>query len=194
MKPRCGANKTDGSGPCQQPAGWGTDHNGTGPCKKHGGNTATHRKAGQQAAAERAVATLGLPVEVNPHEALLEEVHRTAGHVRWLAEVVADTEKADLVWGLESETHKGATEFPGTDTTRAAKPSVWLELYHRERAHLVRVAKAAIDAGIDERRVQLAEQQGELVVQVIRATLNDLGVDVTEEVASTVGRHLRAVA
>ena len=34
--PRCGAKNRAGK-PCQQKAGWGTDHVGTGRCKLHGG-------------------------------------------------------------------------------------------------------------------------------------------------------------
>lgn len=34
----CNARKTDGSGYCQQPAGWGADHD-VGRCKFHGGST-----------------------------------------------------------------------------------------------------------------------------------------------------------
>lgn len=36
-KPVCGA-KTRAGSPCQQRAGWGTDHVGEGRCKLHGGN------------------------------------------------------------------------------------------------------------------------------------------------------------
>lgn len=39
----CNARRTDGSGYCGQPAGWGTDHE-TGRCKFHGGNTPQHEK------------------------------------------------------------------------------------------------------------------------------------------------------
>lgn len=189
-RPLCGAKKADGSGTCSLGAGWQTDHPGTGRCKWHGGASPSGSKAGKRKSAEAAVATYGLPVEVDPHDALLAEVHRTAGHVQWLAELVADIERGDLVWGLAQE--KTGGEDWGT--THKAGPNVWLDLYHRERAHLVKVAKAAIDAGIDERRVRLAEDQGEMIVQVLKATLQDLGVEVTPEVATTVGRHLRAVS
>jgi hypothetical protein len=40
----CNAHKTDGSGYCGQPAGWGTDHAGYGRCKLHGGNTPAQEK------------------------------------------------------------------------------------------------------------------------------------------------------
>lgn len=184
----CGAT-TRAGGTCRNPAGKGTDHLGHGRCKNHGGSTPNHRKAGRTAKARDAVATYGLPVEVDPHDALIEEIARTNGHVLWLGDIIADLERGSLIWGITQE--KTGGEDWGT--THKAAPNVWLELYHRERQHLARVSKAAIDAGIDERRVRLAEDQGQAIVAVLRATLEDLGVDVTPEVASTVGRHLRAI-
>ena len=41
---KCNAVKTDGSGHCQQPAGFGTDHVGHGRCKYHGGSTPNQEK------------------------------------------------------------------------------------------------------------------------------------------------------
>lgn len=38
-RPRCGAEKRQGSGTCTQLAGWGTDHVGSGRCKLHGGKS-----------------------------------------------------------------------------------------------------------------------------------------------------------
>lgn len=183
---RCGAHRRDG-GPCRQ---WPID--GHDKCRLHAGRKLAVIKA--KIAAEQAVKTYGLPVDIDPHEALLEEVHRTAGHVRWLASIVSELDQGSLVWGVSEAIDKRSSEFPGRDVTHAAAPNVWLDLYHRERAHLVAVCKTAIAAGIDERRVQLAEQQGAAIVAVIRATLADLGVEVTPAVAQTVGRHLRAVS
>lgn len=40
----CNARRTDGSGYCGQPAGWGTDHTGHGRCKYHGGSTENQEK------------------------------------------------------------------------------------------------------------------------------------------------------
>lgn len=179
---RCAAHRRDGN-PCTMVAL--KDYH---LCRMHGGRKSKAVTAEKKA--ERAVATYGLPVETDPHQALLDEVHRTAGHVRWLADTVAGLEDGNLVWG---DTKRGRERGERTELAEAA-PSIWLELYQRERAHLVKVSKAAIDAGIDERRVRLAEDQGQVIVQVLKATLQDLGVDVTEEVATTVGRHLRAVS
>lgn len=192
---KCGAERK-GRAPCAQPAGFGTSHVGVGRCRNHGGCTPTHVVAGQRALAEQAVATYGLPVDVSPPEALLDEVKWTAGHVAWLRAQVQALEREALAWGLTKREDQGATEFPGVNVTEQAVPNVWLDLYQRERKHLLDVCKAAIGAGLAERQVRLAEQQGAMLASVIRGILDDLGL--TPEQAARVGevvpRHLRAVA
>lgn len=180
----------------------------------HGGATpvavAAAKRRGQEVAAREAVVTYGLPVDVSPTEALLEEVRWTAGHVRWLRDRVQELETAALVWGTtRTEIENGASlllgltdgEVSSVDSAPAAKivqtagPSIWLDLYDRERKHLVSVAAAALRAGVEERRVRLAEQQGELVAGAIRAILSDLGLSPEQEarVVEVVPRHLRAL-
>ncbi len=46
--PRCGAKNRAGM-PCQQKAGWGTDHVGYGRCKLHGGKNSGAPKGNQNA-------------------------------------------------------------------------------------------------------------------------------------------------
>lgn len=162
--------------------------------------------------------TYGLQVDVSPTEALLEEVRWTAGHVRWLRDRVQELETAALVWGRtktereaggEDRITFGGPEADDEDTTgwvdasaapvskviETAGPNIWLDLYDRERKHLVNVATAALKAGVEERRVRLAEQQGELVAGAIRAILSDLGLSPEQEarVVEVVPRHLRAL-
>lgn len=190
MGAACGA-KTRSKGTCKKPAGWGTPNN-TGRCSLHGGNTPSHRKAAMNQIAREAVATYGLPREIDPAAALLEEVHRTAGHVAWLAGKVAELQEEDLTWGVIEQAEIGATESPGTDIKRGARPNVWLDLYQRERAHLVRVSKTALDAGISERLVRLAEAQGVMLAEVIRrsgdALLAELAGVLDEGTAARVRR------
>jgi hypothetical protein len=59
--------------------------------------------------------------------------------------------------------------------------NLWVKLYQEERDRLVRVAKAAIDAGVEERQVRLAEGQAQQLAQVIRAILTDLGHDLGDQ-------------
>jgi hypothetical protein len=173
---RCGANTKRGA-VCNKPAGWGTPY-GHGRCRLHGGATPTHVKAAHRREAERAITTLGLPRDVEPHQALLEEVHRAAGHVAWLAQVISKLERNQVVHGITR-----TVQLPdGSRTVEArAAISVWVKLYQEERDRLVRVAKAAIDAGVAEQQVRLTEAQAQQLAQVIRAILTDLGHDLADE-------------
>lgn len=169
-------------------------------CAFHGGNAPRAKAAAQRRLADEkareALETYGRPIDTTPTEALLEEVRWTAGHVQWLRDRVRELEQAAVTWGMTEQVDKSAGEFPGTDTTYGAAPNVWVDLYARERKHLVDVCKAAIGAGIEERRVRLAEQQGNLLATVIRRILGDLDLTTEQQalVPEVVPRHLRAVA
>lgn len=144
-------------------------------CFSHGGGAPQVRiKAAQRIAEQKAAAImvkLGAPVDISPSEALLEQVRWSAGHVAFLRGKVNEVDPDMLTWGVSSEVHKGSGEFPGTDTTSEASPNVWWRLYCDERDRLTRISSAALKAGVEERRVQLAERQGALVADVIRAVL-----------------------
>lgn len=186
----------EGNELCTRPAGWGTDHPGIGRCKLHGGATPDHVDHGRKEKAAHAVATFGLPREVDPRDALLEEVYRTAGAVDWLHRQVQALSTDEVIWGKTEEVDRQGGEFPGIDTTYKATANIWVELWQRERKHLMDVCKAAIAAGIEERKVRLAEQQGSMLAGVIKAILGDLELTAEQQakVSVVVPRHLRAVA
>jgi hypothetical protein len=214
--PSCRSHKRDGS-PCGQPRMAEQR-----VCRLHGGKSpralAAAERRSQERAAREAVATYGLPVDVSPTEALLEEVRWTAGHVRWLRDRVQELEERALVWGtVRTESQADGDRFtfggpecddedmtglvdvgaaPASKVIQAAGPSIWLDLYDRERKHLVAVCAAALKAGVEERRVRLAEQQGAVVAQVIRAILDDLHLSAEQaaRVGTVVPRHLRLLA
>lgn len=194
---RCAAHRKSDGHPCGR-----SPRKGERLCRQCGGNAPQVRRAAQErialAAAEEAVRTYGLALDISPTEALLDEVKWTAGHVAWLRLQVQELERKALVWGKTEEVDKGAGEFTGVDTTHAAVPNVWLELYRAERKHLVDVCATAIRCGIEERRVRLAEREGDLLAGVIRAVLNDAELALSPEqqtrAPAIVVRHLRAVA
>lgn len=149
----CGARKKDGT-TCKAFAGIGTGHLGIGKCKWHGGSTPSHLKYAVKIDAQRRMAKLGAPIEVDPAEALLWTVHAAAGHATWLREQVA--------------------ELPDLGTTHEAR--VLVELYGGERDRLTRAAKAALDAGIAEREIRLAEATAETIVRAIHRATKVIGL------------------
>lgn len=173
-------------------------------CWRHGGKApqvqaAAARRVAQAAAQEqmvKAVKTLGLPVDIDPGKALLDEIHWTAGHVAWLREKVQELEEQDLVWGKEKHEDGVGPQGLVDVTTEKAGPSVWYELYMKERDHLAKVCALALRAGIEERKVKLAESQGALVADVIRRILNALGLTPEQQalVPRIVPQQLRLLA
>ena len=143
--------------------------------------------------AREAVATYGLPREVEPEEALREEIWRTAGAVDFLQERVRELQPEALTWGDVARKHVDG-EGGWSETKEAARPSIWVILYQQERRHLVDVCRVAIAAGLAEREVKLAEEQGRLIAKVMKGVLAELGVDQHPDVASVVRRHLTMIS
>lgn len=176
---QCGATTRTGA-PCKNAAGYKTEHPGHGRCKFHGGATPNGAKAAEREAATEAVMTYGLPREVDPHTALLEELHRTAGHVEWLRIQVA------LLDTRQMHGPVGGSQFG----IPKEEPHVWVRMYQEERAHLARVAKTCVEVGIAERQVRLAEEQATRIAAVLDGVLTELGVRDRPEVPDVVRRHL----
>jgi hypothetical protein len=126
--------------------------------------------------ARAAVVTYGLPKDIDPTTALLEEVQRTAGHVEWLAAKVRSLSEDELVWGVVEETTNWERN-PDSDSAglqsadqvvkRRPETNAWLREYQKERAHLARVCRDAVAAGVSERIVNVFRQVGQTYIQLI---------------------------
>lgn len=151
----CGAKKAHG-GFCTLNKGYGTPHPGSGRCKWHGGNTETGKKAAAKEAGLLLIKYTD-PVEIDPTTALLQELYRTAGHVQYLDQQIAS-------WNLDTK-----KEIP-------PEQAQWMKVHLVERIHMSKVAKLALDAGVAEREIRLAEQQGMILAGAIEAILERLGL------------------
>lgn len=165
----CGAERRSG-GTCRNRAGFKTDHVGTGRCHLHSGSTRNGRK---HAAAELAI-RLGAEIQIEPHDALLLTVRLAAGWERFCRDEVTRLQAAQIVLTPRSEkteytpvlTRVGDDlEDTGavvaertTNESNAAELNIWVREHQKALDQLARLAKAAIDAGVAERQVRLAEQ------------------------------------
>jgi hypothetical protein len=131
----------------------------------------------------------GLPREIDPQEALLEELHRTAGHVGYLHTLVDALKEDNLHGEVGTRGHSEGKTF-----LAKSEPHVLVRMYQTERKMLERIAKSCIEAGIEERRVRIAEDQGKLFAQVVQGILKDLNVDATDpDVQKTVRRNFTLI-
>jgi len=177
--------------------------NGADVCRMHGAKApqvlAASQRRIQTARAVEAVATYGLSVEIDPFDALTQEIARTNGHVLWLADIVAGLEQQAIVWGQSSTEEQASDDWAGTyrKSVEQAGINVWVDLYQKERRHLVDVCKTAIACGLASHEVELAEEQAKLIAAMIRKVFGDPVLGLTEEQQETarkvIARHLRAL-
>jgi hypothetical protein len=114
--------------------------------------------------------------ETDPGEVLLTEIRRTSGHVKWLSENLQQSDPEKFVRGLWlAKRQSGFIKEDEIDTTDLSQAgAMWLELYMTERRHLATICRTALAAGIEERRVRLAERQAERVGEAIKGIMFDL--------------------
>jgi hypothetical protein len=181
-------------GPCGRPAGWGTEHVGVGRCKLHFGNTAAEERKAQEIVARRECDMLGVPVEVDPGEALILELWEAAGNVAFYRQLVQQlpthpipAKRIEVIGGpedgeVEYEPAKSGIYAPtfhvSGRATGEAKPHILVQLYNDERKHYAAIAAAALRAGVEERRLRMAEEDagkifGAQVKALVRMGMGD---------------------
>lgn len=176
---RCGAKTKQGKGTCRKPAGWGTGHPGSGTCRLHAGNTPGANKR----AAVVAMQNLAHPIDVEPHEALIHCVQLSAGEVHYCSLQIQALEESELTV-TEVATKEGVERGEPTSTTEesnAASLNIWIRARHDAMDRLARYSKMAMDAGVDERRVALAEGMAALIAPVIGRILEGLGLSAAQQ-------------
>lgn len=170
----CGAHKRQGEGLCQRPAGWGTDHVGIGACKLHGGCVPNHAIA---AARTEVVQAVQEDVPVDPATALLRCVHLASSQVEYATQQIAH---------LKSDGEQVDAEIPA---------SPWGRVQAEAMERLAKFSKMALDAGVAERQVLLAERWGAQIADVLNAIFAEL--ELTEEqkaqAQEVIRRHLLAL-
>ena len=169
--PLCNATNREGD-PCKREA-----EHGTAVCHYHGAKAPQVMAKGneriQEQKAARAAQLLGIPVEIDPHSALLNELHRTAGLVEWVQKQIHNDNSAMT-----------------TDNNGNKQLTPWFRLWQQERDRLTKVAESCARAGVEERRVAIIEDQGRLMSQLLRAVLSELGVPLDDSTTRVVRRHL----
>lgn len=191
---RCGA-RTKAGRPCQKAAGWGTSHPGAGECRLHTGSTPAGELRGQIMLARRDMVAMGSPLPIEPHEAILECIRITAGEVAFCSERIAELELSDLVGPvLTSSVRDGDETHEETRREGAPTVHVWIAVRARAMDRLVGYSAAALRAGIEERRVRIAESQAQLLAQAVRGIMRDLGVEDRPDAPAIVRRHLTMIS
>jgi hypothetical protein len=101
----------------------------------------------------------GAPADVDPATVLLWVVQATAGHAAWLGRKIADLDSV----------------------SKSPEAHVLIQMYGEERDRLTRASQAALDSGVAERQVRLAEQWGELIAGVMVRVFDKLRLNPAQQ-------------
>lgn len=189
----CGARLKTTDGFCSKPAGWGTDHVGAGPCRLHGGMT----PVGIKSAARTQLAQLAGRelMDVRPMDALLMCVRIAAMEVRVFSEKIDELDPDELLERPSEQIVAGANPEKFW-IKKQQELNIWLRAREKAMDRLVRYSKAALDAGVEERQIQLAERMGDILANTVQRIVDDLELTPEQQIlfAQTAPRHLRLAA
>lgn len=164
-------------------------------CNNHAGSPKARAHA--EVRVELARWTLGTP-DVDPAQTLLRLLSQSATRVEQystrLAQLV-DEHGGDLAEAMVSDS------YVMSDSGHLQKVGEYIrglaQLEADERDRCANFSRLAIAAGIAERQIKLAEQQGALMAQFMRAVLGDAELELTPEqrakVPAVMNRHLAAL-
>ena len=122
-------------------------------------------RAATKEIARRECISLGIPIEIDPGEALIRALWEAAGNVEFYRAKVAGM-GIDLL-AVEKGPAGAAKEVP----------SPWVLLYNDERDRLKNISVAAIKAGVEERRVRMAEADARELFSAVTFALEAAGLD-----------------
>lgn len=191
--PRCKAKAKSTGQPCAQPAMHGTE-----VCRFHGARAPQTMRAGKRRIAQRdtakrvaeLLADHDLDADVDPTAGLLEVVRRTGAMMRVLGLLTGELhpDRIDLAGGLYVD-----KPVPHDSDGREVVLHPLLGEYRAWTQDHAKACKLAIDAGIDERKVRLAEGQVTMLERAVADTLRevDMPAEVRQAFVQTLAAKLR---
>ncbi len=177
----CGAKKQDET-TCRHPAGFRTTHPGFGKCRYHGGTSKNLVIAAAREQMEE-IASLATDIDADPHEVLLSSIGRCWGAVHWCGARISQIEDtaAELMLrdDLDLETRMlQEAQLAETMLTFNKMYGEWID-------KAAKLSKVAIDAGIDERRIELENEKFQMLARLMRAVFDDKDLNLSVQQRKT---------
>lgn len=120
---------------------------------------------------------MGSPLDVDPHEAILHAIRVTAGEVAYCEAQITRLSEDEL---FERPAETVLAQLPSgrwTVIEEKRDPEVvsrWVQMRQAAVERMVKYSKTAIDVGIDERRVKVAERTADVLVPLLHNLADDL--------------------
>jgi myo-inositol-1-phosphate synthase len=117
-------------------------------------------------------------LNVNPWDAILGEVRRSAYRAAWIDERIdleAKRERALIDSGAGD--FEKATDYEIAVRLRGDELRQWIEQSRKERAHLTKVAADAVRAGLSERYIDSLRAEAQMIARALTKALDAADLD-----------------
>jgi hypothetical protein len=151
----------------------------------HGGYFPAHIiKALREEAMDEIRKVMGPGIEIDPMDALLWCVKICAGEVAYCTWKIEQLDEEEAIIKEREDTQQsGGREgsYTRTVTTTRANLHIWIDTRQRSMERLAKFAKMALDAGVAERQIQLAETAGDHLALGLQKLFDKLGLTAAQE-------------
>lgn len=121
----------------------------------------------------------GIATNIHPHEAIMKAISITHGEVLYCDAQIARLHEDEL---FERPLHTTIADMPDGSTTMiterrdAETVSRWVSFRQNAVDRLARYSKMALDIGIEEAQLHLAEREADMVTRYFDAVMNDINL------------------
>lgn len=129
-------------------------------------------------------------LNVNPWDAILGEVRRSAYRAAWIDERIdIDVRRERRLMESNGEGFEDLVKFEYAVRVRSGELREWIEQSRKERAHLTKVASDAVRAGLSERYIDSLRAEARMIAGALTKALD--AADLTPQQRAAASDALR---
>lgn len=130
-------------------------------------------------------------LDVNPWDAILSEVRRSAYRAAWIDERIdIDVRRERQLMESNGVDFEDPVKFEYAVRVRSSELREWIKLSRDERAHLTKVAADAVRAGLSERYIDSLRAEAQMIAQALTKALD--AANLTPQQRADASEALRA--
>jgi hypothetical protein len=120
-------------------------------------------------------------LNVNPWDALLGEVRRSAYRAAWIDERINfEVERERELIASGGVEYDKPIEFEHATNRRSQELREWIEQSRKERAHMAKVSGDAVRAGLSERYIDSLRAEAQMIAQALSKALDAADLDAVQ--------------
>lgn len=117
-------------------------------------------------------------LNVNPWDAILSEVRRSAYRAAWIDERIdLEAKRERRLMESEGVDFEKMSDFEIATRIRSSELREWIEQSRKERAHLTKVAADAVRAGLSERYIDSLRAEARMIASALTKALDAADLD-----------------